>query len=347
MRNDTRLAFHAFTAALANLNGVPSATEKFTVSPSVEQKLERRIQESSDFLRNVNSYGVRDLKGEKIGLSIASTIASRTDTTSKDRQAIDPTSLDNLMYECKQTNFDTALRYAKLDQWSKFPNFQELIRNAIVEQMGRDRLMIGFNGQSAAADTNRDTNPLLQDVNIGWLKKLETNAAARYLKQGTVANKVRVGPNGDFANLDELVYAMRSDLLQPWYARDNSLIACCSGDLLDEKYFPLIAANAEKPLENEALNRMLSAKKIGGLAPAEIPFFPERSIFITRLAAQGGSNLSIYYQEGSRRRTIVDNAKRDQIEDYQSVNEAYEIEDYGCACAAVNIVFPDGAGGWA
>ena len=346
MRPETRLAFNAFTTTLASINGVPSATEKFTVSPSVEQKLEQRIQESSDFLRNVNSYGVRDLQGEKIGLSIASTIASRTDTTSKDRQAIDPTALGDLKYECKQTNFDTALRYAKLDQWSKFPNFQKMIRNAIIEQMGRDRLIIGFNGQSAAADTNRANNPLLQDVNIGWLKKLETNAAARYLKQGGVANKVCVGAGGDFANLDELVYSMRSDLLQPWHARDNSLIACCSADLLDEKYFPLIAANAEKPLENEALNRMLAAKKLGGLAPAEIPFFPERTIFITRLAAQGGSNLSIYWQEGSRRRTIVDNAKRDQIEDYQSVNEAYEIEDYGCACAATNIVFPDGNGGW-
>lgn len=347
MRTETRLAFNAFTAALASLNGVPSATEKFTVAPSVEQTLEKRIQESSDFLRNANSYGVRDLKGEKIGLSISTTIASRTDTTQSDRQAIDPTALDNLMYECKQTNFDTAIRYAKLDQWSKFPNFQELIRNAILEQMARDRLIIGFNGQSAAADTDRVANPLLQDVNIGWLKKLQTNAAARYLTQGAVANKVRVGPNGDFANLDELVYSMRSDLLQPWYARDNGLIACCSADLLDEKYFPLIAANADTPTENEALNRMLSAKKLGGLAPAEIPFFPNRTIFITRLGQNGSSNLSIYWQEGSRRRTIVDNAKRDQIEDYQSVNEAYEIEDYGCACAAVNIVFPDGAGGWA
>ena len=54
---------------------------------------------------------------------------------------------------------------------------------------------------------------------------------------------------------------MRSSLLQPWYARDNGFIAICSSDLLDEKYFPLIAANGDKPTENEALNRMLSAKK--------------------------------------------------------------------------------------
>lgn len=347
MRPETRKLFNQYRADIAALNGAEIPTEQFTVAPSVEQKLETRIQESSDFLRNVNSYPVRDLKGEKIGLSVGSTIASRTDTTQNDREPTDPTSLDNLDYECKTTHFDTALRYAKIDQWSKFPNFQTRIRDAIVQQHGRDRQIIGWNGTSAAAATNRVANPLLQDVNIGWMKKLQTNAAARYMNQGATAGQVRVGAGGDYASLDELVYDMRSNLLQPWYSRDNSFIACVSSDLLDEKYFPIIATHSVTPTENEALNRMLSAKKLGGLAPAEIPFFPSRSIFITQLGASGSSNLSIYWQEGSRRRTIVDNAKREQIENYESVNEAYEIEDYGAACAAVNIVFPDGSGGWA
>lgn len=347
MRNETRVLFDAYIAQLATLNGVRDASKQFVVAPSVEQVLETKIQETSDFLMNVNSYGVRDLKGEKIGLSVASTIASRTDTTQNPRVPFDPTALDNLEYECKKTDFDTALRYAKIDSWSKFKDFQMRIAAAIREQQGRDRLMIGFNGQSAAATTDRVANPLLQDVNIGWLKKLQTNAAARYMTQGGTANQIRVGAGGDYANLDELVYDMRSNLMQPWYSRDNSFIACVSSDLLDEKYFPIIAANANTPSENEALNRMLSAKKLGGLAPAEVPFMPQRAIFITALGKQGNSNLSIYWQEGSRRRTIVDNAARDQIENYESVNEAYEIEDLGAACAAVNIKFPDGAGGWA
>lgn len=347
MRTETRKAFNKYRAHLAELNGAENASEQFTVAPSVEQTLETHIQESSDFLRNVNSYGVRDLKGEKIGLSVSSTIAGRTDTTTKDRQPIDPTALDGNEYECKVTHFDTALRYSKVDQWSKFQNFQTRIRDAIVQQQGRDRLMIGFNGTSAAADTDRAANPLLQDVNIGWLKKLQTKAASRYMTEGTVAGKIRVGADGDYANLDALVHDMRSNLLQPWYARDNGFIACVSSDLLDEKYFPLIAAHASTPTENEALDRMLSAKKLGGLACAEVPFMPERTIFITWLAGRTESNLSIYWQEGSRRRTIIDNAKREQIENYESVNEAYEIEDYGAACAAINIVYPDGAGGWA
>ena len=41
------------------------------------------------------------------------------------------------------------------------------------------------------------------------------------------------------------------------------------------------------------------------------------------------------------------NPKRDRIEDYQSVNEAYVIEDYGKCALIDGITVPDGAGGWA
>ena len=43
------------------------------------------------------------------------------------------------------------------------------------------------------------------------------------------------------------------------------------------------------------------------------------------------------WQEGTRRRTVVDNAKRDRIENFESVNESYVIEDLGCAAMAENI----------
>ena len=62
------------------------------------------------------------------------------------------------------------------------------------------------------------------------------------------------------------------------------------------------------------------------------PNFPAGALMITRL-----DNLSRYYQEGARRRTIIDNPKRDQIENYESSNDAYVIEDYGLACLAENI----------
>ena len=55
---------------------------------------------------------------------------------------------------------------------------------------------------------------------------------------------------------------------------------------------------------------------------------------VTRL-----DNLSRYYQEGARRRSVIDNPKRDQIENYESSNDAYVIEDYGMAAVSENIEF--------
>ncbi|MGV8189794.1 P2 family phage major capsid protein, partial [Pseudomonas aeruginosa] len=53
MRNETRKQFDAYLAQLAKLNGVNSAVQTFAVEPSVQQKLEQRIQESSEFLKQI------------------------------------------------------------------------------------------------------------------------------------------------------------------------------------------------------------------------------------------------------------------------------------------------------
>ena len=53
------------------------------------------------------------------------------------------------------------------------------------------------------------------------------------------------------------------------------------------------------------------------------PFFPDKALLITRL-----DNLSIYYQQDNHRRQIKDTPERDRIENYESVNETYVMEDY-------------------
>ncbi|MBQ5240353.1 P2 family phage major capsid protein, partial [Klebsiella pneumoniae] len=52
-------------------------------------------------------------------------------------------------------------------------------------------------------------------------------------------------------------------------------------------------------------------------------------------------NLSIYWQEDTRRRSVIDNPKRDRIENFESVNEAYVVEDYRCAALVENIQMGD------
>ena len=185
MRNDTRALYAAYLAQVAALSGVSSASATFAVDPTVQQKLETRIQESSDFLSKINNIPVDELLGQKVGLGVSGTIASRTDTTgTASRSPRDVSSTDKADYKCEKTDFDTAIPYSLLDAWAKFPDFQARLRDAIVKRQALDRLMIGFNGTSAAATTNRATNPLLQDVNIGWLQQYRNNAPQRLLKTG-------------------------------------------------------------------------------------------------------------------------------------------------------------------
>lgn len=335
MRNESRIKFNAYTAAIAELNGVPNAAEKFTVAPSVQQTLETKVQLSSAFLNTINMPIVVEKSGEKLGLGISSTIAGTTDTTKGDREPIDPTDLTGNTYECTQTNFDTSLRYAKIDAWAKFKDFQTRIRDALLKQQALDRIMIGWNGMSRAATSNRTTNPLLQDVNTGWLQKYREDAPARWMKQaqGGTANQIRVGvaAGHDYANLDALVMDAVSNLIAPQFRDDTELVVICNQTMLDDKYFPIV--NKEQPnTEALAADLIISQKRIGGRAAVAVPFFPEGAMLITRL-----DNLSIYIQEGGRRRSILDNPKRDRIENYESSNDAYVIENYDGGCFIENI----------
>ncbi len=331
MQNATRLVYNQLLTRLGELNNVPSAKEQFAVDPSVQQTLETKIQESSEFLGKVNIIGVKEMKGDKLGLGVSGPIASRTNTDNADREPRSVETLDDTGYECKKTNYDTFIKYATLDAWAKFPDFQTRVRDVIVKRQALDRIMIGFNGTSAAANTNLGANPLLQDVNIGWLQHIRAEAPARVLDDGAVAGTITVGPAGDYKNLDALVYDAYQTLLDPWYRTDGELVAIVGRDLLHDKLFPLVS-DPDAPTEILAADIVRSQRRLGGLPAVTVPYFPENKVLITRL-----DNLSIYWQESARRRTIVDNAKRDRIENYESSNDAYVIEDFGLTALIENI----------
>lgn len=336
MRNETRIAYNEYLSNLAQLNGVPSATEKFNVAPSVQQKLENRIQESSDFLQSINVVGVTEAQGQKLGLGVSGPVAGTTDTSKQDRQTRDITAIDEIdNYWCTQTNFDTHITYQKLDMWAKFPDFQTRLRDAILKRQALDRIMIGWNGLSRADTSDPLAHPLLQDVNKGWLQKYRENAALRVMNTGKAAGKVQVGPGGDYSNLDALVFDATNHLIDPWFQEDTDLVVICGRQMLADKYFPIINADND-PMNRLAADVIMSQKRIGNLQAVRVPFFPANAMMITSL-----SNLSIYYQESGRRRTLLDNAKRDRIENYESSNDCYVIEQYGAGCVIENINFTD------
>lgn len=332
MRNPTRIAFNNFLSQVAKVNGVNSAAEKFAVEPSVQQRLETAIQESSGLLQKINLIGVTEKDGEALLLGVNGTIASRTDTSGNNRRnPRDVHALSKDTYACKKTDFDIAFPYALLDAWAKFPDFQARLSSSVASRQALDRIMIGFNGVSAAAATNRATNPLLQDVNIGWLQKLRTSASDRVMSEGAVAGKVTVGTAGDYKTLDGLVYDA-VQMLDPWHRKHPDLVVLVDRGLLHSKLLAAVEKGAESNQEENAADEIVSKARLGGLPIVDAPFFPDGTVLVTTL-----SNLSIYWQEGARRRHVKDEPEYDRVADYQSSNDAYVIEDFGLAALVENI----------
>jgi P2 family phage major capsid protein len=342
MQPITRQRFGQFQSRIAELNGVSVedvSRHKFTVAPSVQQTLVNRVQESDDFLRAINIVPVDDQSGQKLGLGIGGTVAGRTNTAAGNRRTgIDPTVLDGNGYVCTQTNFDTALRYDKLDMWAKFPDFETRIRDQIVIRQALDRLMIGFNGTSVAVQTDRVANPLLEDVNIGWLQSMRVDNVKRVLSAipgGKVAGKVSYGSTGDFGSIDGMVFRAKETLLPPWARKAPGLCVITGDDLIYDKYGPIMD-KTEGSLDTLARAAIMADRQLGGLPTVRVPYFPGNAFMITTL-----NNLSIYFQDGKVRRLIRDEPDLDQVTDYQSSNEAYVVEDFNFAAMVENVVNTD------
>lgn len=331
MRKETRVLFNGYLAHQAKINDVESVAEKFTVAPTPHQKLETAIQESNAFLRKINIIPVDEPTGEAIMLGVSGPTAGRTNTTLNARNPRDVSALSKDSYECKKTDFDTALPYAKLDAWAKFPDFQVRLSNSIATQQGLDRIMIGFNGTSAAVESNLATNPLLQDVNKGWLQKIREGAPTRVLDEGAVAGKVTVGATGDYKTLDGLVFDA-IQMLDPWHRKRPDLVVIVDRALLHEKQLAAVEKGAASNQEENAADEIVTKGRLGGLPIEDAPFFIDGGVLITTL-----ENLSIYYLGSARRRHVKDEPERDRVADYQSSNEAYVIEDLGLVALVENI----------
>lgn len=273
MRQETRFKFNAYLSRVAELNGIDAGdvSKKFTVEPSVTQTLMNTMQESSDFLTRINIVPVSEMKGEKIGIGVTGSIASTTDTAGgTERQPKDFSKLASNKYECDQINFDFYIRYKTLDLWARYQDFQLRVRNAIIKRQSLDFIMAGFNGVKRAETSDRSSNPMLQDVAVGWLQKYRNEAPARVMSKvtdeegRTTSEVIRVGKGGDYASLDALVMDATNNLIEPWYQEDPDLVVIVGRQLLADKYFPIVNKEQDNS-EMLAADVIISQKRIGKL----------------------------------------------------------------------------------
>ena len=306
--------------AIAETYGVERASKMFSVEPSVAQELNDSITAKADFLERINVVPVSEIKGEKVFIGVNGPVTGRTNTKTTDREAKDASALENTTYELVDTQSDVGLPYAKIDAWAKFPDFKDRYSAAVQKRIAQDRIVIGFHGTSAASQTDLAANPKLQDVNKGWLQQLREQAPQQVLKEGVVAGKVTLGADGDYANLDALVHDTKQ-MVDEILREDGDLVAIIGTDLLAADKAKLYTKQGDTPTEKERIENAQVIATYGGLPAFSVPNFPVNAVLVT-----SWDNLSIYFQDTSWRKQTVDNPKRSRVEDYNSRNEGYVIE---------------------
>ncbi|PQP06332.1 phage major capsid protein, P2 family [Pseudomonas frederiksbergensis] len=306
--------------AIAETYGIERASKTFSVEPSIAQELNDSITAKADFLERINVVPVSEIKGEKVFIGVNGPVTGRTNTKTTDREAKDASALENTTYELSDTQSDVGLPYAKIDAWAKFPDFQDRYSGAVQKRIAQDRIVIGFHGTHAAPQTDLAANPKLQDVNKGWLQQLREQAPQQVLKEGATAGKVQLGAGGDYANLDALVHDTKQ-MVDEILREDGDLVAIIGSDLLAADKAKLYTKQGDTPTEKERIENLQVIATYGGLPSFSVPNFPVNAVLVT-----SWDNLSIYFQDSSWRKQAVDNPKRSRVEDYNSRNEGYVIE---------------------
>ncbi|HCE9325304.1 TPA: phage major capsid protein, P2 family [Pseudomonas aeruginosa] len=305
---------------LAEAYGVENIARTFAVEPTHAQELNDQITEKADFLGRINVLPVSEIKGEKVMLGLSGPASGRTDTTQNDREPRDLLDLKNNAYELFHTETDVALPFATIDSWAKFPNFLERYLAAVQRRIALDRILTGFHGLEAAKQSDRKKFPLLQDVNKGWLQLAREQIPAQVLKSADPAKKIVIGAGGDYENLDSAVHDVKQ-MVDPVFRDEGDLIAIVGSDLVAKDKGKLYAKQGHTPSEKAKIEEAQVIDTYGGLPSFIVPFFPEKGILVT-----SWDNLSIYYQDSSWRRHLLENPRRSRVEDYNGRNEGYVIE---------------------
>lgn len=347
MQDNTRMCFEHYTQSIARTNGLSQVLGKaFNYSPAAQQAFFEKVGENSDFLKQINQIVVTAQIGERLGLGIGKPIASRTKTNERERQTRYAGEVSGDGYNAAQTNYDTNLPYKLIDSWAHLKDFSATYSRQIAKQVARDRLMIGFNGETAAEQTDNIANPLLQDVNEGWIAKVRHNQPSRIMGYDSAGEATtdtfNLGEGGNYQTLDALAFDLIASLLDAWHSTADDLVVMVGREIWVNHGLALLE-NSTLPTERNALQTWFSSKTVAGLPCIMPPFLPSRAVIVTSY-----DNLSIYHQAGTLRRTIIDNPQRDRVEEYLSENEAYVVEDFGKFAGVRNgaIKLKNAAGDW-
>lgn len=342
LRPETEQRFARYVEAVLEANELDpgadpytTAARSFAVDPTIQQRLLDKIEQDDEgLLGRFNNLTVTEITGTKVFMGTnGKVVSSTTDTDTKDRNPVNPIVLTDDSYHCRETDFDTIIPFALLDNWAKFDNFEERIGNWLLRTFQNDRLKIGFNGLARAGNSDRDANPLGEDVNKGWLQNIREKAPEQVISEIVPASgEVTFGDGGDYKTIDQLVVEAHGDLIPKYHRQSPGIGVFISDNLLQERHYKV--TDQTVPTEQIAADEIIKRARVGNLPALAAPWFPESSILIT-----SEDNLSRYEQEGSRRRKIEHAPQKRGFVSWESFNEDFPVEDFE-RCALVENVTP-------
>lgn len=312
LNNKARSYLNAYLDGLASSNGVSSTERYFALSDPKEMRLRDAMLESNDFLSMIVVEDVDQIAGQVVNVGNPGLFTGRK-AEGRFRRKV---GVDGNTYTLKETDSGAALTYQMLSVWAnagsedEFFNRMQAFTN---KSFSLDMLRIGFNGKSAADNTEPKDNPNGEDVNIGWHEIVRD-----YNAKQIVTDAVTLGKGSDFSSLDAMASALINTLIPQEFRNDPRLTVLVGADLVAAEQYRLYQA-ADRPTEKIAA-QMLS-DSIAGRKAMVPPFFPGKRMAITML-----DNLHIYTQRGTRYRKAEFSDDRKQFENSYLRMEGYAVE---------------------
>ena len=307
---------------------------RFTIAEEVERNWVNNLRRTDPFISEIDidlctSQIVNDLEVDDLGL-----VSGRTNTKTTNRETTATGNVDGFSYTAVETTHDTHITFDALDKWAQEPDkFQLQVKERRLKSKVNDLLKIGWNGTNVAATTDKNANPLGEDVNIGWLQRIRDNAPEQVIdgseSEALVSGEISIGAtNADFKNLDALVNKIMIDMIPKQHHRDLKVYV--SIDLLGDRMQKLI----EKSTVTEIGTTMTQTAYyiVNGLVAITPDYFPNGTVLVTY-----PKNIKHRTQKQSVRSSYEINSKRSRLENYNSANEFYGLGNYQAVGLVENI----------
>ncbi|MDA3979031.1 phage major capsid protein, P2 family [Gallibacterium sp. AGMB14963] len=314
--------FYAFLRNIAAYyNTDPEALirgESFALEAPKAALLGQNIQQRSEFLKSINVDFVLDVAGYKLRGATEKPITGRQ-KVGRHRATLDHT---QGQYRCVETDSGIIVPWAMFDNFARFGDgLAALYAEYVQTQIALDQLKVGWYGESIADNTSAAD---LSDVNKGWMQLMREERAENVMKDGATVGKIAVfGEGADYDNLDQLAADLKSGLDLRHRDRGD-LVFLVGADLVGKEAELINKAHGLTPTEKAVLGSQNLLGSFGGMRAIVPPNFPARGAVVTTL-----SNLSIYVQETSVRRSYRNDEDLKGVIDSYYRNEGYVVEDAG------------------